>query len=250
MAIVVYPLSVRKAVLRCYADGMLYKDITKMHGPSPPVIMSWAKQAGITRNKHITDAEIDAALANKAEEVRTMQQQAAQRENGKISTKRRVMTNQRYGPPPIEKLSGLKGPTDIEGYRQLIRDSLEHVASNLQRETTLEGRAKAIMLGTLFMQLELGLNNPLMMITVADQERVFNQIQKLLGMNDDKKGVGRRIDINILNGRVEQPKSAKGKPRVVEAQIIRKDDPADYHLPGPSITEVADDLFDVDEFEV
>lgn len=247
MAIVVYPLSVRKAVLRCYADGMLYKDITKMHGPSPPVIMSWAKQAGITRNKHITDAEIDAALANKAEEVRTMQQQAAQRENGKISTKRRVMTDQRYGPPPNPVL---KGPTDIDGYNQLIDETLEHVAANLSRAKTLEEKAKAIMLGTLFMQLKTSLNNPLVMITVADQERVFNQVQKLLGMNDDKKSGSRRIDLHILNGRVEQPKSAKGKPRVVEAQIIRKDDPADYHLPGPSITEVADDLFDVDEFEV
>ena len=248
MAVVVYPLSVRKAVLRCYVDGMLYKDISKMHGPSPQVIKTWVDQSGLVRNKLTTDAEIDAALASKAEEIRTMQAQAEQRGEGKISKKRKLLTDQKYGPPPA-KLSGLKGPTDIEGYNQMIEESLEHVAANLQRETSLEGKAKAIMLGTLFMQLKASLNNPLVMITVADQERVFNQVQKLLGMNDDKKGGNRRIDISILNARVEQPKSGKGKPKVYEAQIIKKDEPVG-HLPGPSLTEVVDELFDVDNFEV
>jgi len=237
MAIVVYPLATRKAVLRAYVDGMIFKDITKMYGPSAAVVMKWARQVCLQRRMEITDEEIDKRLADKGAEVRKMQTQADQR-NGR--SERGRATDHKYG---VAK-SALKGPTTIEEYNGMIEECLEHVAQNLVRETSLEGKAKAIMLGTLFMQLKMNLSNPLNMITVADQERVFNQVQKLLGMNDEKKQ-SRRIDINILNAKVEKPAGKNKQPRVFEAQII-SNNPAEP-LPGPSITEVE---FNVDDFEV
>ena len=204
-----------------------------MHGPSAPVFLKWAKTCGLERNTTVTDEELDAKIADWGKSIRVMQKQLEQRG---VHHNRSRKTDQKFGPPPVTTLSA---PTTIEGYMKMIEECLEHVAANLQRGVNLEDKAKAIMLGTLFMQLKMNLTNPLNMITVADQERVFNQVQKLLGMNDEKKS-SRRIDINILNARVEQPKDTKKKARVFEAEII-KTEPVAARLPGPSV---------LDDFEV
>lgn len=242
-AILVYPLATRRACLKLFVNGDPLKDATRMYGPSSTLIHAWAKKAGIKRGEKMSDEDLDKKLAAWGETIRVYQAQVEQRvANGgkgkKGNRMNEVYTNQRHGLPAK---SLLKGPTNIQEYDAMVGECLEHVAANLERETTLEGKAKALMLGTLFMQMRAMLTTPLAAITVADQERIFNQTQKLLGMNDPKTQ-SRRIDINILNAKVEQPKDGRKKPRVFEAEII-KPDPPDTPLPGPSI-------LDLDSFEV
>lgn len=226
-----------------FADGEPLADAERMHGPKVISIRGWAKKAGIKRGEKISDEELDKRIASWGNQIRQYHEQATQREErggGKKKKNRmqEVYLNQRHGLPPS---AVLKGPTNIQEYEAMIEGCMHHVAANLERETSLEGKAKALMLGTLFMQAKSMLSNPLVAITVADQERIFNQIQKLLGMNDPKAQT-RRIDINILNARVEQPKNGKKKPRVFEAEVI-KPPPVGSPLPGPSI-------LDIDSFEV
>jgi hypothetical protein len=245
MSVIVYPLATRRACLKMFVNGDPLKDATRMHGPTSSLIHTWAKKAGVQRGDKTPDAELDKKIAAWGETIRTYQAQMEQRaaNGGGVKKKKgnrvnEVYTNQRHGLPPS---AVLKGPSNIQEYDAMIAECLEHVGANLARETTLEGKAKALMLGTLFMQMKSMLNSPLVAITVADQERIFNQTQKLLGMNDPKTQA-RRIDINILNAKVEQPKDGRKKPRVFEAEIV-KPEPLGAPLPGPSI-------LDLDSFEV
>jgi hypothetical protein len=228
MAIIVYPLSVRKAVLKAYSEGETYRSITQRYNVSPPTVILWGKKTGVLRGVPITDEDLDKKIEATGDDVRKAQQ-IADRINGVApSRERKRVTDHKYGPPKPSKLPApikdpLKGPTSIEDYERMIEQCLQHAAANLERDTSLEGQARHLMLGIMFKQLQTMLATPPTVVTWADADRIFNQVKDLLGMND-KKTASRRIDINILSQKVEKSEAPKRKgPKVFEAEIVKQD---------------------------
>jgi hypothetical protein len=236
MAIPVYPLSVRKAALRAHADGVPYRDITRMYKVSAPTLMNWSKATGVKRKTPITDEQLDACIEKTADTVRRAQEIAERSGVAVVTEERRKKTDHKFGPPkpadlPKPILDPLKGPTTIEQYEKMIANCLEHASANLARDTTVEGQAKHLMTGILFKQLQTLLHTPPTVGTGSDEDRIFNQVKDLLGMNE-KKAAARRIDINILSQKIEkaEPVKRKGGPRVFEAEVIHQEEPVDFDL--------------------
>lgn len=216
MPVVIYPVSVRQNCLKAYADEVPLRQISKLYGPSGATIFNWALDLNIVRGSKCSEEEIAQKLETKGEQIRQMIEQNEQREDSKKkkSIQSTRANDTRYGRKKVE--TGMKA---VDNYKRMVADCMGFVAENMKRATSLEEKAKAAMLGTLFAQIQMTLDSPLNPVTVADQERIFNQVQKLLGMNDAKAAT-KRIDINILNSKVVKPSPVKTKGRVLDASLV------------------------------
>ena len=216
---ITYPYTLKREVLKLYSEGVTPKVLIDRYNVNRSSLNLWAKQTGIKRGSNLTDEQLEAAMVEYARKFEHLEvKEGGDQAKRKASQKRKNL--HKLGPTPEYKAGALatfEKLGDPEEYTQAISEHFDQVTEQLSYDNTLAEQVKSLSTGLLLVQLKQLIDCPPPMVTWTDAERVIKLLRLTLNMDGEKASKAARIDLTILNGKVEK----KGK--VIDAvDVTRK----------------------------
>lgn len=207
-----YPLHIRRAVLRMFSDGVKQTEIVRMHGVHFNTFRKWADEAAIFKGQKITDEELDAKIEKWGHQYRTRELAA-----GASKIRKQRKDDAKFGRTTEHKeksLASFEQLGDPKQYQEALGEHFTRMTDELGRAQSIEDQMTALSAGILMAQMKTLIDNPPPILTWADGERVIKLLRTTLGM-DEKKGGGSddRVDLRVVSAK---PVGKKGK--IVEAE--------------------------------
>lgn len=209
-----YPLHIRRAVLRMFSDGVKQTDIVRMHGVHFNTFRKWAEEADIHKGQKITDEELDAKIEKWGHRYRTRELAA-----GASKVRKERKDDAKFGRTKEHKeksIATFESLGDPQMYREAIEAHFQRTTEELGRAQTIEDQIKGMTVGVLLAQLKGMIDNPPPVLTWNDGARVLDQLWKWTGMDGKGGGGGdEKVDLRVVSAKPATPKRG-GK--IIEAE--------------------------------
>lgn len=215
MAVHIYPINTRRAVLRLFSDGVRQSSIKEKYKVDPATFRAWAKSAEVIHGSRLSNEELEERIENWRNKMRARDVHVPE---GKDPQTRRQknLDRHKFGPTAQEKAHTASLTeamnSNPEEYKQVLAQHFDQANAQMSRETTMEGQMNAMWAGYLLTQMRGIIDAPPPVTTMADVERIFKMFRTTFGMDDKKGGATEAADLRIL--------TAKVTPRtVIEAEL-------------------------------
>lgn len=214
MAVLIYPINTRKAVLRMFSDGIRQLSIKEKYKVDPATFRGWAKATGIIHGSRITDEDLEERLESWRKRLKARDVHVP--DGAPRTRKQRHLDRHKFGPTAEDKAHTASLTeamnSNPEEYKQVLAQHFDQANAQMSRETTMEGQMNAMWAGYLLTQMRGIIDAPPPVTTMADVERIFKMFRTTFGMDDKKGGATEAADLRIL--------TAKVTPRtVIEAEL-------------------------------
>lgn len=218
------PFATRKAVLRAIADGAKNFLIATRFKVSVATANNWAKQAGVVRGSRISDEELDAKMAEWADKTKELIEsdpgdvRPASKKSHIIKFGKNAVAP---GDIPKSKLATANPLTNMDQYHDALEQHIARTTLEVANAQTPEAQITAMTTAMLLKALHENLNNPPVVTSWNDLEKLVKLLRLTLGMDDKKDSRVEGFDLRILNAKTDK----KPRGKMVEATVIPEPEP-------------------------